>query len=34
METELTHLPLDKMFAISRMISSDAFKWMKSLYFD
>ena len=29
----LTHLPLDKMAAISQTISSDAFLWMKSLVF-
>ena len=29
----LTHLPLDKMAAISQMIFSDAFSWMKSFVF-
>ena len=29
----LTHLPLDKMAAISQTISSDAFLWIKSLVF-
>ena len=29
----LTHLPLEKMAAISRTIFSDAFSWMKSLIF-
>ena len=30
----LTHLPLDKMAAISQTIVSDAFSWMKILCFD
>ena len=30
---ELTHLPLDKMAAISQTICSDAFSWLKILYF-
>ena len=30
----LTHLPLTKMAAISQMIFSNAFLWMKILYFD
>ena len=29
----LTHLPLDKMAAISQTILSDAFLWMKSFVF-
>ena len=29
----LTHLPVDKMAAISQMIVSDAFSWMKSFVF-
>ena len=29
----LTHFPLDKMAAISQMIYSDAFSWMKSFIF-
>ena len=29
----LTHLPLDKMSAVSQTIFSDAFSWMKSLVF-
>ena len=29
----LTHLPLDKMAAISQTVFSDAFLWMKSLVF-
>ena len=33
-DTFLTHLPLDKMAAISQTIFSDAFSWMKFLYFD
>ena len=30
---ELTHLPLDKMAAISQMIFSDAFSWMENFVF-
>ena len=30
----LTNLPLDKMAAFLQIIFSDAFLWMKSLYFD
>ena len=30
----LTHLPVDKMAAISQTIFSDSFSWMNSLYFD
>ena len=30
----LTHLPLDKIASISQTMLSDAFSWMKSLYFD
>ena len=30
----LTHLPLDKMVAISQTIFSNIFSWMKCLYFD
>ena len=31
---ELTHFPLDKMAAVSQTIFSDAFSWMKILYFN
>ena len=34
MSCGLTHLSLDNMTAISQMIFSDAFLWMKILYFD
>ena len=30
----LTHLPMDKMAAISQMIFSDTFLWMELFYFD
>ena len=33
-KSPLTHLPLDKMVAISQTIFSHAFSWMKHLYFD
>ena len=34
MNITLSHLPLDKVAAITPTIFSDAFSWMKSLYFD
>ena len=33
-EPTLTHLPLNKMAAISQTTFSNAFSWMKILYFD
>ena len=30
----LSHLPLEKMDAISQILFSDAFSWIKILYFD
>ena len=33
-QIKVTRLPLDKMAIISQMVFSDAFSWMKSLYFD